>query len=46
MKSGKTGDKMTLNERILLFKMDIQKKDGSTGQTQVFKAIDQTNVSP
>jgi hypothetical protein len=40
-KSGKTGDKMTLNEIILSFKVEVQKKDGSTGKMQVFKAIDQ-----
>jgi hypothetical protein len=38
--SGKTGDKMTLKERILSFQMEVQKKDGSKGHTQVFKAID------
>jgi hypothetical protein len=32
---------MTLKERILLFKMEVQKKDGSAIETQVFKAIDQ-----
>jgi hypothetical protein len=32
---------MTLKERILSFKMEVQKKDGSTGKMQVFKAIDQ-----
>jgi hypothetical protein len=39
--SGQKGDKMTLKERILSFQMEVQKKDGSTGQTQIFKAIDQ-----
>jgi hypothetical protein len=31
---------MTLKERILSFKMEVQKKDGSAIETQVFKAID------
>jgi hypothetical protein len=39
--SGKQGDKMTLKERILSFQMEVRKKDGSTGHTQIFKAIDQ-----
>jgi hypothetical protein len=40
--SGKKGDKMTLKERILVsFQMEVQKKDGSASQTQIFKAIDQ-----
>jgi hypothetical protein len=39
--SGKQGDKMTLKEQILSFQMEARKKDGSTGHTQIFKAIDQ-----
>jgi hypothetical protein len=39
MKLGKTGDKMTQKERILWFQMEVQKKDGSTVKTQVFKGL-------
>jgi hypothetical protein len=39
--SEKQGDKMTPKERILSFQMVVRKKDGSTGHTQIFKAINQ-----
>jgi hypothetical protein len=32
---------MRLKEIILSFQMEVRKKDGSTGHTQIFKAIDQ-----